>query len=463
MKKTVLATLILSLLLSAPVFADNGSMTLKDSVVAAVKQHPQIKALLYNRDAVSKAKLSALGRFFPSLDLAGEAGYQEYSNATTRSNNTDQHTRTPTDASIRLTQPIFDGFDRWEDFKREGARLTSAEGRLVDNVETVALDAIRAHIDVVRIRRLVTLAEDNIKAHQALLDSITERVEGGAGNRADEMQAKGRVARAETTLVKYLGELRTAEADYTRTVGKTPESLGDPEYNPSYIPGTADQILELTLDNNPKVAVYKAEIEVAERTRNQLQSTMYPEIDAYVSSRHTDNLDGVDYYVQDNKAMLRVNWNLINGGSDYNDIRTAAARINEAQANLQDTTDDLIRQVASAWAEYESSIGQIEKYQEALQYSLESLDMYLMQFNVGQRSLLDVLDATNEVFTNKVQLETSTSNRNFTLYKFLALEGQVMKTMEIASSTYEELPAAQQSLTIARTLRGATDGRAPFA
>jgi adhesin transport system outer membrane protein len=63
--------------------------------------------------------------------------------------------------------------------------------------------------------------------------------------------------------------------------------------------------------------------------------------------------------------------------------------------------------------------------------------MYLMQFNVGQRSLLDLLDATNEVFSNRVQLETATMNRDFTVYKFLALEGQLMKTLEIAPSTYE--------------------------
>jgi adhesin transport system outer membrane protein len=100
MKKFVLALIVLSILFSVPAFADNGTTTLKDSVVAAVKQHPQIKSLLYNRDAVSKAKLSALGRFFPSLDLAGEVGYQEYSSANTRSNETDLHTRTPTDVTI---------------------------------------------------------------------------------------------------------------------------------------------------------------------------------------------------------------------------------------------------------------------------------------------------------------------------------------------------------------------------
>lgn len=445
MKKFVLAILTISLLASVPAFADNGTMTLKESVVAAVKQHPQIKSLLNNKDAVAKAKLSALGRFFPSLDLAGEYGTQQYSSANTRGNDTDEHWRNATEFQATLTQPLFDGFDRWHDYKREGARLTSAEGRLVDNVETVGLDAVRAHVDVVRLRTLVSLAEDNIAAHQHLLDSITERVQGGAGNRADEMQAKGRVARAETTLVTYTGQLRAAEAEYIRTVGTAPASLADPQYLPNYIPGKADQILNLALENNPKIAVYKAEIDVAEQTKGQLESTMYPTIDAYLASRHTDNLDGVDSWVQDNKAMLRARWNVFNGTSDYNDVRTAAARIREAQDNLQDTTDDIIRQVASTWADYESSLNQIEKYQEALQYSLESLDMYLMQFNVGQRSLLDLLDATNEVFSNRVQLETATMNRDFTIYKFLALEGSLMKTLEIAPSTYENMPTETAS------------------
>jgi len=441
MKKLVLATLLFSLLLSVPaVAATDGTMSLKDSVVAAVKQHPQIKALLHNRDAVSKAQLSALGRFFPSLDLSGELGWQEYSNANNRANNTDKYTRTPTDISATLRQNIFDGFDRWEDYHREAARLNSAEGRLIDNVETVALDAIRAHVDVVRNRVLVGLAGENITAHQELLDSISERVEGGAGNRADEMQAKGRVARAETTLVNYVGELRTAEAEYIRTVGENPDALSAAEYDADTIPGTVDQVLEITLENNPKIHVFKSEIEVAERTKDQLMSTMYPEIDIYAQVRQRDDYDGVDSWINDKRLMLSANWNVFNGLSDFNDVRTAAARVRQSKSDLQDTTDDLIRQVASAWAEYESSVGQIEKYQEALQYSLESLDMYLMQFNVGQRSLLDVLDATNEVFSNKVQLETANSNRNFTLYKFLALEGRLMKTMDIASNTYEEMP-----------------------
>jgi len=422
-------------------FADvDGTVSLKESVVDAVKQHPQIKALLYNRDAVSKSKAASLGRFFPSLDLSSDYGLQNYNSSTTRAAETEQRNRTASDSSLTLTQNVFDGMDRYNDYQSEKARLNSADNRLIDNVETVALDAIRAHIDVVRERKLTTLAGENITAHQEVLNSIAERVAGGAGSKADEMQARGRVARAETTLITYTGALRTAEAEYIRTVGKTPMVLADPEYHPEYIPGTMGQIMEKTLDNNPKIHIYKAEVEVTERDKNVVESSMYPDLDVELSSRYTNNLDGTETYLSDNRAMLALSWNLFSGGTDYNDTRTAKARIMEARENLQDITDDLTRQVATAWAEYETSIGSIAKHQEALQYSIESRDMYLMQFNVGQRSLLDVLDAINEVFSNSVLLETAQSNRNFTLFKFLTLEGDLIRTLEVAENTYDTLP-----------------------
>jgi len=441
MKRLLLLIIFFALICSANTYAEvDGTISLKESVVEAIKQHPQIKSLLYNRDAVSKSKAAALGRFFPSLDLSSDYGLQKYNSSNTRRSGTEERSRTASDSTLIMRQNVFDGMDRYNDYQSEKARLTSAEGRLIDNVENVGLNAIRAHIDVVRQRKLVVLAGDNIIDHQGVLNSIAERVAGGAGSMADEMQARGRVARAETTLLTYIGELRTAEAEYIRTVGKTPGMLADPEYHPEFIPGTMDEIMEKTMANNPKMHIYKAEVEVSEKNKNVVQSTMYPDLDIELSSRYTNDLDGTKTYLNDNRAMLALSWNLFNGGTDYNDTRTAKARIKEAKADLQDITDELTRLVATAWAEYETSIGQIAKHQEALQYSIESRDMYLMQFNVGQRSLLDVLDAINEVFSNSVLLETAKSNRNFTLYKFLNLQGNLIKTFTVAETTYNTMP-----------------------
>lgn len=439
MKSTLLATLLLVVCLTAPAVADvDGTISLKESVGQALQHHPQIKSLLYNRDAQSSNLASALGRFFPALDVDSNYGFQQYSSSSTRSSGTDDNTRTQSDTTVTITQNVFDGMDRVYDFQGSKQRLESAEYRLLDNVETIGLDAIRAHIDVVRERRLVRMASDNITAHQEVLESIAERVAGGAGSKADEMQARGRVARAESTLITYLSNLRIAESEYLRLTGKKPGPLQDPEYMPELIPAELDPILTESLKANPKIKIAQAELEATESDMKVTRSTYFPTVDVEVSSRYTNNLDGAETYLRDDKAQLALTWNLFNGGSDYSDVKAAKARISEAQEDMRDTLEDLTQQVLDAWTEYETALASIEKYQEALQYSMESRDMYLMQFNVGQRSLLDVLDSINEVFSNEVLLETAKSNRNFTVYKLVTLEGALVKTLEMAEDAYEK-------------------------
>jgi len=421
----------------AAVADTNGTVTLTDSVKGAVGHHSQIKAFVHNREAINRNLAAALGRFFPSLDLSSRYGIQKYNTQSARSSGTEGRSRTASDSTLTLTQNVFDGMDRISDYLGSKARLTSAEYRLIDNVETVSLDAIRSHVDVVRLRKLVELAKTNVTAHQEVLESIAERVAGGAGSLADEMQARGRVARAETTLITYEGELRTSEAEYLRVVGVEPGALADLDFDQQLAPEALPPFMEAVLKENPKVHVYQAEVEAVREDKGISTATMMPSVDIEVSSRYTDQLDGSATYLRDDRAMLALSWNLFSGTSDYQRIKAAQARVEEAQANLQDTLDELGRQASATWTEYQTSIGQVEKHQEALQYSMESRDMYLMQFNVGQRSLLDVLDSINEVFSNSVQLETAISNRDFTVYKFLALQGSLIKTLDITQSAYD--------------------------
>lgn len=437
MRRLILAIFILILSLSSAIAGPDGTTTIKESVVAAVKHHPQIKSLLHNRDAVSNDLSSALGRFFPSLDLSVNYGLQNYDSTTTRAQNKDDETNTASDSTLLLTQNIFDGMNRYNDYQGSKKRLESAEHRLFDNVENIALDAIRAHIDIVRERRLVALAGRNITDHQDVLDSIAERVAGGAGNKADEMQARGRVARAETTLISYMGNLRIAEAEYRRITGMEPGPLQDTGFQLEAIPATMDSVMEKTLEENPKIKAIKADVAATQNDKGVVTSSYMPTVDVELSSRYTNDLDGSESYVHDNRAMLALNWNLFNGTSDFYDRQSADDRVKEAKANLQDTVEDLSRQVATAWTEYQTAVQSIQKHQEALQYSMESRDMYLIQFNVGQRSMLDVLDSINEVFSNSVLLETAMSNRVFSLYRFLTLEGRLIQALEVNRTAYD--------------------------
>ncbi len=433
----VLAISMLLLVFTAPALAEtDGTQSLTETVKEAVGHHAQIKSLVFNREAVSRNLAAAIGRFFPALNLNSNYGFQQYNSSSQRQAGTEDRTRTASDSTATLTQNVFDGMNRISDYYGSKARLTSAEYRLLDNVETVALDSIRAHVDVVRLRKLVNLAKENVASHQEVLESIAERVAGGAGSLADEMQARGRVARAETTLITYQGDLKSAEATYNRMVGHEPGPLAPLEFKEDLAPEGLPPFMEIVLKENPKVKVYQAEVQASQEDKSMTASSMMPNVDIEVSSRYTNNIDSSDTYLRDDRAMLALSWNLFNGTSDFQNIMAAKAQVRQAQADLQNTLDELGEQASMTWVGYQTALGQVAKHQEALQYSMESRDMYLMQFNVGQRSLLDVLDSINEVFSNSVQLETSISNRNFTLYKFLALEGRLVKTLDIAESAY---------------------------
>lgn len=435
--KRLLASACCLMLWATPVFAANGTTTLDESVAAAVKQHPQIKTLVHNREAISRNMEAAFGRFLPSVDAFAGAGFQDYDSQTTRQPDYDDEDYL-FDSTLKLTQNIFDGMDRINFYEAAKDRLTSAEFRLLNNVETVSLDAVQAHIDVSRQRVLVGYAEKNVVKHKEVFESISERVEAGAGNRADEMQARGRVARAETTLVTYLGDLKTAEANYKRVTGMAPEHLEDAKYTAEQKPESMQELIDRTLEGNPLIRVYEAEIAASKKDKKVNESEYYPEIDLELSTRYAQN-DGSDTsYLQDSRAMIVMNWNLYRGGSDYETVKSAEARTRQAVADKVNTADDLTLQAATAWNEYQVAIGQIDKYTEALEYSRQSLEMYQEQFNVGQRSLLDVLDAINEVFSNAVLLKSAEDNGVFALYKFRALEGNLLYTIGLDATAYAD-------------------------
>ena len=433
--RSIILGTFFSLLFSVLAFAQE-PISLEASITDALKQHPQIKSLKYNREAVDNTVEAAFGRFFPRVDLYSEMGLQNYSSPYTRANNTD-YWKYASDNRATLTQNLFDGYNRTSEHDRELAKQESARSRLSDTIETVALDAIRAHVDVARQRELIRLAQDNVARHETILQSIKERVDAGAASRADEMQALSRLARARTTLVTYQGELKVAEADYARAVGQAPTELVPPEYPSGLAPVNMEQVAEKALSSNPKINTYSYEITVAQEERDIVGSRMYPTLDLKASTRYTDDLDESLSWIWDNRLMLVVNWNIFNGTTDYYDKKAAEARIHEAEADLNDTVDGIMRLVSTAWAEYHMSIDQVTLYTQALDYSTQSRDMYMQQFNVGQRSLLDVLDAENELFSNAVLLKTAIYNRTYSVYKIQAIQGTLIQAMDMTALVEE--------------------------
>jgi len=136
--------------------------------------------------------------------------------------------------------------------------------------------------------------------------------------------------------------------------------------------------------------------------------------------------------------MVRFNWNLYNGGSDVAATKAAKARKRQTESDKQDLILAVVDEVKATWAQYKSSLNEVREFSEAVQFNRDTKDIYLEQFGVAQRSLLDVLDSENEVFQSSNQLVTSRVNEQVAAYKLMALSGSLIMALGVDPATYKD-------------------------
>ncbi len=445
-KKKWLSTLILTVILCGggnmilPPWAQAGEeMTVQQSVIQTLKRHPRLKMLKANRMAVGYDYKKARGGIYPSLDLTGGTGYDVYSDSSTRLSNDDEDWDHRTEAGAVLTQLLYDGGETFRQMDIDRSRMRSLDSRVFDNAESLALDAIIASLDVYRQRRLMELGEKSVSVHQRILESLREREAAGAGSSADVRQTEARLARTQASLATTRGDLRVALSAYRRLVGDEPGKILFPAVPASALPPTHEILLEWAQKGNPKLQTAESDISTAHQRYALTKTAYHPKVRLELSSGYTDRVEGDQSWTQSSAAMVRVNWNLFNGGSDKAAEEAARYRELEAAEDRNDTLLTVIDETQSTWDTYESAIEQRTLFAESVAYTNETRDMYMQQFVVGQRTLLDVLDVENEFYQYSGQLVTAETNERIAAFRMLALSGKLLRTLNVDSRLYKDL------------------------
>ncbi len=418
--------------------AQDTKVKLSDTVSTALEYSPRLQILQANQEAIGFERDRAKGGYLPQVDVAFGYGIEAHSDVKTRlpQNDNDHNFYDRLEGSIRLSQLLYDGKETRSLVGVEEAKLVSAGHRTFDNAEAIALDAIIAHMEVYRQRELVGLAEMNVNDHLEILNKLKERQEGGAGSIADVDQTQARLARAHASLAVTTAGLRSAEANYQRVVGKL---AGDVEFfnvPPGIAPKSLDEAVKQTAEHNPKTLALDANIDEADQRVELSKSNFLPKVHAELSSNYEDQIESSETYEFNNQAMVRVRWNIFSGHSDVADRKAAMARKMQAAANRNDQQDQVIEETRVTWAELESARQQVVSFGDALIYNQKTLDSYLKQFNVGQRTLLDVLDAHNEKFQSAGLMITARANEVIATERLLALTGSLNASLQIDEQLY---------------------------
>lgn len=425
--KPLVATL--SLVLATSVSA----MTLQEAIDTTINTHPDVLAAGSERNAVSEEVNQAEAGYYPTLDLTLGTGWESSDNNQTRAAGRDDYeSLNRNEAGLQLRQMLFDGMATKNEVRRQKARTNARSYTVFGEAENAALLATDAYIEVLRRQKLVELAEKNYQAHEKTHDQIKLRGEYGVGRRSDMDQSQGRLALARRNLLAEEANLRDAQIAYLIVVGIEAEDLEEPSSPQSKIPETLDDAINQALANHPTLNSAKADVVSAHAQHDTASSPFYPRFDFELGTTADNDIDGIRGHNNDVTAMVRMRYNLLNGGRDIARRQETAHLINQAAEIRNITHRQVEESVRLSWNALVTVEGQMEYFRLHVASSEKSRDAYRQQFGLGQRTLLDLLDSENEVFVSSQALVNAQYDQLFSMYRVINSMGALLQSMEVA-------------------------------
>ncbi len=418
------------------------SATLSEAIAQALGFNPRIKAADSNREAVNYELRQSRSFYLPQVDATAGIGVASINDSITRSSGTDDYsTMQPEEYGIILQQRLFDGFETDSLVARDKARFKAASRRVYETSEFLALDVTESYLNVVRSQSLLALAEENARIHEAILDSLRQRGSGGVGNRADIDQTEARLLRARSVVEDTENSLQDARASYTALVGELPPALDAPGCPTGSIPPGEAETLAQLIAQNPTLRALDADVEANDARVDLSESPLYPRLSVEASSTYRDDQDGAETWEWDNRVMLMMRWNLYSGGRDAAGKREAVARLGQSKFERSVALLQAEEETRQSWNALRASQRRTGLLTDAVGSSRATRDAYREQFRVGNRTLLDVLDAENEVFVVSSELVDSQTVECFQQYRILALTGGLLRSVDVAApATTDETP-----------------------
>lgn len=405
------------------------STTAREVALQALQSNPEVQAQWQAFKASDYDMHTARAGYLPSLDLTAGTGRQsrEFDGRGTYDTNR---------AEISLTQMLFDGFAT----RGEVERLDSARRvrflELLSRIDGVTEDAIEALEDVMRYRQLVALARENYQQHLSVQRQIDDRVAQGVGRRADLDQVEGRVALAEANLLTEAANLHDVTARYLRIVGELPPENGSaPALRAERLPDDLEALLWSAYEGNPAFHAAIRNIQSAEGAVKRERAGYLPRVELRARHGTQQNLGVYDErfdrsdFGDDTAVELALTYNLFNGGANRAAVRSSLAAVNQAKAERDQACINLRQEVQVA----HNSLTRLQEQLVALRRHRNAIDnvrgAYTEQFQIGQRTLLDLLDAENEYFQASRSLINAEHDLNLAHTRLLSLTGSLLPAL----------------------------------
>jgi outer membrane protein, adhesin transport system len=411
------------------------AMTLQEAISTTLKNNPEILESISNREGVEFELEQALGLRRPRVDFEASMGGELRSSPGTRANDDDDRLFLRKQASVVARQPLYDSGEAQSEIDRQASRVDAASYRIRERSEFIALAVAREYFEIARLRKMLRQSDENIRFHQRLLREISQVASEGALTISDEQQAQERVYAAKVRVHELKAELKDAEARFIRLVGRPVGTVSEPRNLGKVIPGSVASALKTARASHPSVKFAKADVDTAAALVRAAESKLGPKVALEGRALTSHDVGGVRGFDNDLQANVVINWNLYNGGIDKANVQEQIRHVDEASHRMHRIRREIEEGVRQSWERHLSETHRLRELLRELAAIERLRGSYAEQFQIGERSLLDLLDTQNTRYSVQLSIATADAAVRFGHYRVLASTGTLLKHLGMSPSS----------------------------
>lgn len=410
----------LALTLSTALF----SQDIKTTINEVLSTNPIILERLKNYNATKEEITTAQSGYYPKLDLSMGIGKEDGEKPVDQEFDYSVYQN-----SISYTQNLFNGFETTHRVGQQRNRTTAAAYSYIEKVNDTSFETLESYLEVIKNNELLNIQKENIEINTEIFKKVQKLYDSGLTTLSEVNKIESALSLAKSNYVVQENTLLDAMHKMKKLLGHYIEPSAMTRPQDVALPQTIEEATKFAVQNNPSLLVGTYNIKMAQERFEEKKAPFYPSIDVEVSKSMNKNLSGIEGNYDNLRAMVYLKYNFFNGFADKAEVQKSISSIHQEVETKDKLKREVIEGLNFAWSANEKLSTQLEHLNEYKRFSLQTLTLYSKEYDLGRRSLLDLLSAQNDFIAAKAQIINTEYNLLFAKYRVLDAMGTLVSTV----------------------------------
>ncbi|MDF1877973.1 TolC family protein, partial [Sulfurimonas sp. SAG-AH-194-L11] len=346
------------------------------------------------------------------------------------------------DASLRVTQNIFEGLGTMYQVEQQKVVILSADIGVKNSANSIALETVTAYIDILRNKEFYDIAKDNMQVHKKYLAQIKERIDAGIGRRSGYKQTLSRYENAQSSYFLAQQTYENSIATFQRILPVKADAKELVKPVIGALPAeNLEELISIGVENNPSIQISQADIKYAEAALNRSYATYYPRVDLQANAYWNKGLNGLRSTINGESnlptdadganVLLILSYNIFNGLADKSLQEANKHKVLRQNSSLSDAKRYIKAYTTVAWQTYNITETRLVHINNNIKASADTISDYQEEYDLGRRSLVDLLNIELEYNNARNRRVAAEYDRLLAYYQILTHTGKILETMNV--------------------------------